>query len=156
MRGLIAAEPLDPQSGATPATPNGVYVHDRRSGERVEVVNVASRPLTRHATDELYGIALGAGLDADVTLVTGVQPGETVEPDLYRRLGQRPARQRKAGDRGSDRGALQATLRGGVDLLKLSDEELGAGRGPRRQRHKRPVSSGGARCGCMRPVRVAL
>ncbi len=85
LRGLIEAEPLTLRA-ADADTPNGVYVHDRRGGERVEVVNVASRPLARHASDELYGIALGAGLDADVTLVTGCQPPEVIDADLYRRL----------------------------------------------------------------------
>ena len=71
--GLVDAERLALRA-ADAGTPNGVYVHDRRSGERVEVVSVDSRPLTRHASDELYGIALAAGLDADVTLLTGCQP----------------------------------------------------------------------------------
>ena len=71
---------------AAAGTPNGVYVHDRRGGERVEVVSVDSRQLERHATDELYGIALGAGLDADVTMVTGCDPADIVNADLYRRL----------------------------------------------------------------------
>jgi 1-phosphofructokinase len=69
----------------TAGTANGVYVHDRRGGERVEVVNLASRPLARHESDELYGIALGAGLDADMTLVTGCQPPDLIDADLYRR-----------------------------------------------------------------------
>ena len=64
LRGLIEAEPLTLRA-ADAGTPNGVYVHDRRSGERVEVVSVESRPLERHAADELYGLALSAGLDAD-------------------------------------------------------------------------------------------
>ena len=41
---------------------------------RVEVVSVESRPLDRHASDELYGIALAAGLDADVTLSPAASP----------------------------------------------------------------------------------
>ena len=54
---------------AAGVTPNGVYIHDRRSGNRVEIVSVDCGPLDRHAADELYGIALGAGLDADVTMI---------------------------------------------------------------------------------------
>ena len=77
---------VDAASGGRAEAPNGVYIHDRRGGERVEVVSVESRPLARHAADELYGIALGAGLDADVTLITGCQPGDVVDADLYRRL----------------------------------------------------------------------
>ncbi|MGZ4307110.1 MAG: hypothetical protein ACXVSL_19835 [Solirubrobacteraceae bacterium] len=70
LKGLIDPEPISVRAAAG-GTPNGVYIHDRRGGERVEVVSVESRQLERHATDELYGIALGAGLDADVTMVTG-------------------------------------------------------------------------------------
>jgi 1-phosphofructokinase len=58
LTGLIAAQPLTLRS-AHAATPNGVYVHDRRSGERVEVASVDSAPLARHAADELYGTHSG-------------------------------------------------------------------------------------------------
>jgi 1-phosphofructokinase len=68
------------------APPNGVYIHDRRGGERGELVSVESRPLERYAADELYGIALSAGLDAEVTMVTGCQPPDPVSADVYRRL----------------------------------------------------------------------
>lgn len=101
-----------------------MYVHDRRSGERVEVVSVESRPLDRHASDELYGITLAAGLDADVTLVTGCQPDDVVDADLYRRL---------IGDLRADGKLviadltgppLRATLQQGVQLLRISEEEI--------------------------------
>ena len=85
LRGLIEPEPMTLRAAAG-GTPNGVYIHDRRGGERAEVVSVDSRQLERHATDELYGIALGAGLDADVTMVTGCQPADIVNADVYRRL----------------------------------------------------------------------
>jgi 1-phosphofructokinase len=123
LRALIEREPLTLRAAAA-GTPNGVYVHDRRGGSREEVVSVDSRPLARHAADELYGIALGAGLDADVTLITGCQPHNLVDPDVYRRL---------AADLHANGGKaiadltgppLRATLEGGVDLLKLSDEEV--------------------------------
>jgi hypothetical protein len=85
LRGLIESEPLTLRAAATP-TANGVYIHDRRSGNRVEVVRVDSEPLPRHAADELYGITLGAGLDADLTLITGCEPEDMIEADMYRRL----------------------------------------------------------------------
>ena len=123
LRGLIEEEPLILRATSAD-TPNGVYVHDRRGGERVEIVDVASRPLPRHAADELYGVALGAGLDADVSMLTGCQPSDVVDSDLYRRL---------AGDlRANGRTViadltgppLAAVLHGGVELLRLSAEEL--------------------------------
>jgi 1-phosphofructokinase len=121
--GLLEAEPLTLRA-ADAETPNGVYVHDRRSGERIEVVTAESRPLARHATDELYGITLGAGLDADVTLVTGCQPVDVVEADLYRRLVSDLRANGKTVIADLTGRPLQATLLGGVELLKLSDEEV--------------------------------
>lgn len=123
LRSLIEAEPLT--LVAAPAnTPNGAYIHDRRSGERVEVVSVDSAPLDRHAADELYGIALAAGLDADLTLFTGCQPPDALAPDVYRRLA---ADLRSNGKRviADLTGApLEAALAGGIELLRLSSEEL--------------------------------
>jgi 1-phosphofructokinase len=123
LRALIADNRLTLRA-ADAGTPNGVYVHDRRGGARTEIVSVASRPLARHAADELYGMALGAGLDADVTLVTGCQPGDVVDADVYRRLVadlRANARMVIADLTGSP---LEASLSGGVDLLRLSAEEL--------------------------------
>jgi len=123
LRGLIEAEPLTLRA-ADARTPNGVYVHDRRSGERIEVVSVDSEPLTRHASDELYGIALGAGLDADVILVTGCQPPDMIDVDQYRRLVSDLRTNGKLVIADLTGPPLRATLEGGVELLRLSDEEL--------------------------------
>jgi 1-phosphofructokinase len=123
LRGLIEGERLILRA-ADAGTPNGVYVHERRTGERVEIVSVDSRPLARHASDELYGIALGAGLDADLTLVTGCQPPDLVDADLYRRLVRDLRNNGKLAIADLTGPALRATLEGGVDLLRLSDEEL--------------------------------
>jgi 1-phosphofructokinase len=88
------------------------------------VVSVASRPLTRHASDELYGIALSAGLDADATLLTGCQPDDLVDADLYRRLASDLRSNRKLVIADPTGPPLIATLQGRVELLKLSEEEL--------------------------------
>jgi 1-phosphofructokinase len=104
--------------------PNGAYVHDRRSGERVEVAAVASPALSRHEQDELFGVAVTAGLECGVMLLSGSDPGGVVPPELYQRL---------AGDlrRNGCRvladltgAALEGALAGGLDVVKLSDEEL--------------------------------
>jgi 1-phosphofructokinase len=123
LNGLIEAEPLTLRA-ADAGTPNGVYVHDRRSGHRVEVVSVDSRPLARHASDELYGIALGAGLDADLTLVTGCRPTDIVDGGLYGRLIGDLRANGKVVIADLTGVPLRAALEGGVDLLRLSDEEL--------------------------------
>ena len=123
LRALIVAEGVDVQAVESGAS-NGAYIHDRRSGERVEVAFTPAGHLGRHDVDELYGITLASGLDADVTLLSGVQPEQILDADVYRRL---------AGDlRANDRtviadltGApLAAALAGGLAALKLSHEEL--------------------------------
>ena len=123
LQGLIEGEPITLRAAAG-GTSNGVYIHDRRAGERVEVVTVHSRPLERHAADELFGIALGTGLDADVTMVTGCQPPDIVSADFYRRL----VTDLRANDKlviaDLTGPPLRATLEGGVELLRLSHEEL--------------------------------
>ena len=123
LRALIEPERLtlrDVDAG----TPNGVYVHDRRSGERVEVVSVESRPLERHAVDALYGLALSAGLDADITLITGCQPDNVINPDVYRRLCADLRANGKTAIADLTGAPLRAVLKGGVELLRLSAEEL--------------------------------
>jgi 1-phosphofructokinase len=123
LRSLIEAEPIKLKAAPTSA-PNGVYIHDRRSGERVEIVNVDGVPLDRHGSDALYGMAVAAGLDAEVTLLTGCHPADLISPDLYRRL----VRDLRANDKVAVADLtgppLRAALEGGVDLLKLSQEEL--------------------------------
>ena len=87
-------------------------------------MSVDSRQLERHATDELYGIALGAGLDADETMVTGCRPSDIIGADLYRRLVSDLRANGKVVIADLTGPPLRATLAGGVELLKLSDEEL--------------------------------
>ena len=70
------------------------------------------------------GIALGAGLDADVTLVTGCQPSDVVDAELYRRLLRDLRANGKVVIADVTGPPLRATLEGGVELLRLSEEEL--------------------------------
>jgi 1-phosphofructokinase len=123
LRALIAAEGVDVQTVESGAS-NGAYIHDRRSGERVEVAFTPAGHLGRHDVDELYGITLASGLDADITLLSGVQPEQILDADIYRRL---------TGDLRANgqtviadlTGApLAAALAGGLAVLKLSHEEL--------------------------------
>lgn len=104
--------------------PNGAYVHDRRSGERVELAATPSPRLSRHEADDLYGAALSEGLSADVMLLTGSRTPGNVDADLYRRLASdlRANGSAVAADLTGD--PLRAALEGGIDLLKLSQQEL--------------------------------
>ncbi len=123
LRGLIETETLTLRA-ATAETPNGVYIHDRRSGSRIELVNVESRPLDRHTSDELYGITLGAGLDSDLTLITGCQPVDLLQADLYRRLVSDLRANGKSVIADLTGPPLSAALEGGVELLRLNEQEM--------------------------------
>jgi 1-phosphofructokinase len=103
---------------------NASYVHDRRGGSRTTLAETSSPSLERHEVDELYGVALTAGLDADITLLTGPHHERVLPGDFYRRL----AADLRANDRlviaDLTGEALEASLKGGLDLLKMSDEEV--------------------------------
>jgi 1-phosphofructokinase len=103
---------------------SGAYVHDRRSGVRVDLAEVPGDPLSRHEVDELYSLALTEGLRAGVCLLGGPGDPPVVEPDVYRRL---------ASDLAGNGCLVIADLRGehlhaaavgGARLLKVSHEEL--------------------------------
>jgi 1-phosphofructokinase len=103
---------------------NGAYVHDRRSGDRIEVAAVASPALSRHEQDELFGVAVTAGLECGQTLLTGADPDRVLPADFYTRLA---ADLRSNGCRvlaDLTGPHLQGALAGGLDVVKLSDEEL--------------------------------
>jgi 1-phosphofructokinase len=123
LRALIAKESVELQAIEC-AAPNGVYIHTRRDGVRRQVARTVCQGLSRHEADELYGVALSAALDSDIVMLTGVDPPDVLESDVYRRL---------AGDlRSNDvqviadlSGApLASALAGGIDVLKISDDEL--------------------------------
>ncbi|MEU2662202.1 1-phosphofructokinase family hexose kinase [Micromonospora sp. DT46] len=103
---------------------SGGYVHDRREGSRQEIVDVPGQPLSRHELDELYNLALGEGLRASVSVLSGPNEPSLVPADLYRRF---------AADLGANGSRvvvdlcgehLDAVLDSGVFFLKVSHEEL--------------------------------
>jgi 1-phosphofructokinase len=111
---------------AVPAnSPNAAYVHDRRGGERETIVEAPSPQLNRHEVDELYGAAVAAALEADVTLLTGPRDPDLLPADVYRRLATDLAQNdvRVVADLTGP--PLEAALEGGIDLLKVNLEELG-------------------------------
>ena len=100
------------------------YVHDRRGGDRRVVAETEGEPLARHDLDELYGVALRDGLASGLVILSGPAGDVTLPADTYRRLA---ADLREGGakvvvDLSGKR--LVAALEGGVDVLKVSDEEL--------------------------------
>jgi 1-phosphofructokinase len=103
------------------------YVHDRRGGERYVIAETEGEPLGRHDLDELYGLTLREGLASGLTILSGPAGDEALPADTYRRLA---ADLREGGatvvvDLAGER--LAAAVDGGVDVLKVSDEELTRG-----------------------------
>ena len=122
-RNLIREEGVEVR-GIESSGSNGAYVHDRRSGERVETASMPADALTRHELDELYGIALVEAFDATVTVLGGPAGAPVVPAATYRRLA-RDVRSHGGtviADLSGD--PLRCALQGGVDVLKVSAEEL--------------------------------
>jgi 1-phosphofructokinase len=103
---------------------NGTYIHDRRTGERVETASMPGDPLTRHEADELYGIALLEGIESTVAVLGGPTGPPIVPPSMYRRLATdlRANGTIVVADLSGE--PLREVLAGGVDVLKVSAEEL--------------------------------
>jgi 1-phosphofructokinase len=103
---------------------NGAYLHDRRGGERTELAFMPPARLDRHELDDLYGTMLVEGLDADVCVITGAYPTPLLPPSFFGRLvgDLRAAGVRTVADL-SGKAAAEAA-RAGVDVLKMSHEEL--------------------------------
>lgn len=100
-------------------------IHDRRSGERVELVEIDIPRLDRHEADDLYGVTLEAALSADAVVLTS--GGDSVLPDdAYRRLAHDLTAQDIPIFADMHGGALDAALEeGGLRLVKVSEEDLG-------------------------------
>lgn len=111
------------------------YVHDRRSGERVEVAAIASAPLGRHVEDDLVSSILAFGLAAPVVVMCGSNLDGNITPDVYQRVCHdlRAAGVCVVADLSGDE--LRRALDGGIDLLKVSHEELVADRWTERTDH---------------------
>ncbi|MGZ5309948.1 MAG: PfkB family carbohydrate kinase [Solirubrobacterales bacterium] len=123
---------------------NGAYVHARRDGDRDEIARTPSPPLARHELDDLYGVTLTAALESDLVMVTGPRDEGVLSPEVYARL----CRDLRANDRPvlADLSGEELTraLRGGVDLVKVSDEELVAD-GRLQRREKGPIAEAAQR-----------
>ena len=112
----------------SPVTIDGdspAYVHDRRSGERLEVATAALPSPDRHELDDLYGRVLEQSIGAGLLVIAGRSPGHDLDVDIFRRLGSDLA---TAGvgivaDLHGDE--LEALLEGGpISILKVSSDDL--------------------------------
>jgi 1-phosphofructokinase len=103
---------------------SGTYVHDRRSGERVVVADVPPQTLSRHELDQLYGAAVVSALEVPVSVLGGPHEPSPVPPDVYRRLAKDIRSNGRLVVADLSGAALDAALQGGIDVLKVSHEEL--------------------------------
>lgn len=112
---------LIPAAGA-----GGSYVDDRRSGERRRLAEEAPTPLDRHTVDDLLSATVAAGLESGLVVITGSNGHETVKPSFFAALaaGLRSVGVTVVADLSGPE--LLATIDGGVDVLKIADDELSA------------------------------
>jgi len=105
---------------------NGGYVHDRRDGDRTVVAEAPGGVLDRHEHDALYELALTAGFEHGTALLSGPHDDRVVPAELYGRLATdlQANGVTVAVDLSGER--LDAALRGGPALVKVSHEELQA------------------------------
>ncbi|WP_304107160.1 1-phosphofructokinase family hexose kinase [Mycolicibacterium bacteremicum] len=103
---------------------NGGYVHDRRDGSRDIVAESAGNALDRHELDALYELTLTEGLTHGRVLLSGPQEDRALPAEIYRRLAADLTANgcKVAADLAGDR--LEAVLAGGLELVKVSHEEL--------------------------------
>lgn len=103
---------------------NGVYVHDRRAGERDVIADMGPTPLSRHEVDELYGRVLVEALRADVCVLCGSGGHPILPAEVYERLAHdvRAGGVTTVADLSGEE--LVHALRGGLSVLKVSTEEL--------------------------------
>lgn len=123
LRPLLEEMPIELRLVETGAA-SGVYIHDRRSGEREPIAQSAAFPASRHEVDDLFSVTVAAALDCDLLAICGPYPDNTVPLDMYGGL---VADVKANGtpvivDLSSPR--LDKSLEGGPDLIKINDWQI--------------------------------
>lgn len=103
---------------------NSTVIEDRRNGSRHTVATAPVPTLGRHEIDELYSNVVGQSVKAGVCVIAGAQLAAAIPDDTYRRLvvDLRANGVFVIADLSGSQ--LEAALEGGVDLVKISHEEL--------------------------------
>ncbi len=122
LRGLVEAEGVRLLSVELEHW-SGVWLSDGPSGDDATILETEVPRLARHEIDDLYGITLATGLESGVAVLTG-SPIPTIDSKVYARLS-RDLRENGAfvicDVSGDD---LRSALSGGVDVVKIADDEL--------------------------------
>ncbi|MGH2978479.1 MAG: 1-phosphofructokinase family hexose kinase [Solirubrobacterales bacterium] len=103
---------------------SGSYVMDRRSGEREPIAFAWSNAPTRHEIDDLFSLTTTSALAAEVLVLCGPVPSESLPVEIYGKL--------VADARGGDTRTivdlspprLNSALEGEPDIVKLNDWQL--------------------------------
>ncbi|MGH9209900.1 MAG: PfkB family carbohydrate kinase [Acidimicrobiales bacterium] len=101
------------------------YIEERREGERTCIRDAPPGRFGQRELDDLYSAALAAALDADVCVITGSPWTEHVDHSLLTRLTADLANLERTTVADLSGAQLDAALEGGVDWLKVADDELG-------------------------------
>jgi len=127
--GAVIAALLEAEGVATEAVPgsgaNGVSVYSGHEGDPGTAIAGTPNPhLERHALDALYNAALASALETSVCVLAGVADDDVLPVDTFRRLtvDLRANDVRVLADLSG--GQLEAAAAGGIDLVKVSDEDL--------------------------------
>lgn len=123
LRPLLEEMPIELRLVET-AEASGIYIHDRRSGERVPIAQSAALPASRHEVDDLFSVTVAAALDCDLLAICGPYPDNTVPLEIY---GSLVADVKANGvpvivDLSSPR--LDSALEGKPDLVKINDWQI--------------------------------
>jgi 1-phosphofructokinase len=122
-RHLLADEPHEVRAVDTTAA-IACYLEERCAGKRTCIRDGPPGRFGQRELDDLYSAALTAGLDADVCVITGSPWDDRVDTSLLTRLTADLATlgRTTVADLSGDQ--LDAALEGGVDWLKIADDEL--------------------------------
>jgi len=123
LRPLLEQMPIELRLVETAAA-SGIYIHDRRSGEREPVAQSAALPASRHEVDDLFSVTVAAALDCDLLAVSGPYPDNTVPLEIYGGLVADVKANGKPVivDLSSPR--LDSALEGRPDLVKINDWQI--------------------------------
>jgi 1-phosphofructokinase len=122
-RHLLAEEPHEVRAVDTNAT-IACYLEERRDGKRTCIRDAPPGRFGPRELDDLYSAALTAGLDADVCVITGSPWDDHVDSSLLTRLTADLATFGRTTVADLSGAQLDAALAGGVDWLKIADDEL--------------------------------
>jgi 1-phosphofructokinase len=124
LRALLEGEGIAiDEVGASKA--NGVSVHAGLEGDPDTVLTRTPSPeLDRHELDTLYSTLLASALESGVCVLAGVAVDPVLPADTFRRLAADLRANGVVVLADLAGGQLEAAAEGGVDLLKVSEEDL--------------------------------